>query len=95
MMRFFAADVPGKGNMRVVVSWLVALLSWQVILIGLFLPLDFVYQSIIVFVAVTFFCELIAGYFWSDLSREQIFVTASVFFVLLVVLLASTPLGIT
>jgi hypothetical protein len=71
------------------------LLSWQCILVGLFLPLDFVYQSIIVFIGVTFFCELIAGYFGNDLSRERIFVTASVFFTLLVVLLASTPWGIT
>ena len=95
MMRFFAGEALGKGNMRIVASWLVTLLSWQIILIGLFLPLDFIYQSIVVFVATTFFCELIAGYFWSDLSREKIFVTASVFFALLVILLASVPWGIT
>jgi energy-coupling factor transporter transmembrane protein EcfT len=94
-MRFFDTDVPGRDAVRVVVSWLVVLLSWQCILIGLFLPLDFVYQSIIVFIAITFFCEFIAGHFWSDLSREKIFVTASVFFALLVILLASAPWGIT
>jgi len=91
MMRFFADDVPGKGNMRTMTSWLIALLSWQCILVGLFLPLNFIYQSIIVFVAVAFFSELVLGYFWNDLSREKIFATASVFFALLVILLASAP----
>lgn len=80
-----------KSHLRLISSWLIIMLSWQCILVGLFLPLNFIYQSIIVFVAITFFCELIIGYFWNDLSRERIFVTASTFFALLVILLASAP----
>ena len=91
MMRFFEVDVPGRKNLRTVISWLTILLSWQCILIGLLLPLDFIYQSIIAFVAIAFFCELVAEYFWSDLSRTRIFVTASVFFALLVILFTSAP----
>lgn len=78
-----------KPHLRSIAFLLITFLSWQFIIIGLFLPLDFVYQSIIVFVAVIFFHELIAGYFWNDISRERIFFTASIFFSLLVILLAS------
>jgi hypothetical protein len=89
MMRFFSVDVPKKRALLSMFSWLIILLSWQCILVGLFLPLNFVYQSIIVFVSVTFFCELIAGYFGNSLSRVRIFVTAGVFFALLVLLFTS------
>ena len=64
MTRFFSADIPGKRTITPLLPWLIILLSWQCILVGFFLPLNFMYQSIIVFVAVTFFCELVAGYFW-------------------------------
>ena len=92
---FFSAGLFNEGieikkpHLRPIAFLLVTFLSWQFIIIGLFLPLDFVYQSIIVFIAVTFFCELIAGYFWNDISRERIFFTASIFFSILVILLAS------
>jgi hypothetical protein len=89
MVRFFSDDVPEKHGLRAVSSWLIVLLSWQSLLASLFLPLDFIYQSIIAFIAITFFCELFTGYLWNDLSREKIFVTASVFFSLLVILFAS------
>ena len=92
---FFSTGLSEKGiearkpHLRPISFLLITFLSWQFIIIGLFLPLDFVYQSIIVFIAVTFFHELIAGYFWNDISRERIFFTASIFFSLLVILLAS------
>lgn len=89
IMRFFEADVSGGRRERPMAAWLVTLLSWQLILAGLVLSLNFVYQSIIVFLAITFFFELIVGHFSRDLLRERIFVTASVFFALLVFLLAS------
>jgi hypothetical protein len=92
IMHFFASEtLLPIGGMRRISGWLMALLSWQALLVGLLLPLDFVYQSIIVFVAITFFYELIIGHFFEDLSRERIFVTAGVFFSLLALLLASAP----
>lgn len=89
----FPSDSPeikiSKGHFRSIATWLITLLSWQMVLVGLFLPLDFIYQSIVVFVAVTFFYELIVGYFSNDLSRGKIFVTAGIFFSIMVLLLAS------
>ncbi len=78
-----------RNQTRTVMTWLIILLSWQLIIIGLLLPLDFVYQSVIVFVAITFFYDLIAGHFFNNLFREKIFVIASVSFSILVILLAS------
>ena len=35
--------------MRRASSWLIFFLMWQFLVIGLFLPLDFVYQSVLIF----------------------------------------------
>ncbi len=82
------ARIP-RNRLRPVAAWLIALLSWQLLLVGLFLPLDFIYQSVIVFVAAAFLYELITGYFFNDLSREKTFVTVGVFFSIIILLLAS------
>jgi hypothetical protein len=76
------------------IGWLSFLLVWQFIIVGLFLPLDFVYQSVIVFSVIVFLVDLIPRYAFGDDSRNRLLTTATVVFSLLVLVLGSARWGL-
>lgn len=92
MISFFKEyNIERKDNLSRIIPWIMFFLSWELIIVGIFIPINFIYQSIIVFIGFTFFYELIMGYFWNELSRERIFIISSVFFSLMVLFLVSAP----
>ncbi len=66
----------------------------QFLMVGLFLPLDFVYQSSIVFLLTALLIEFFGRYLLGDLSRASVLVTSSVAFTLMVLLLGSARWGL-
>ncbi len=72
-----------------VAAWLLFLISWEFILLGLALPLDFAYQSAIVFLLIAFSLDLISDGAAGTASRRKLIVSSSVVFALLVIILAS------
>ena len=92
LISFFKENVfERKDNLSKIIPWIIFFLSWELILAGIFIPINFIYQSIIVFIGFTFFYELIMGYFWNELSRERIFIISGIFFSLMVLFLVSAP----
>ena len=69
--------------------WLSTFLAWQILIVCLFLPLDFVYQSVIAFLAIVLIADLLPDYLWNGFSRERVFATSSVIFSFLALVLAS------
>jgi hypothetical protein len=74
---------------RRMLGWLTFLLTWQLLIVGLFLPLDFLYQSAIVFLVLVIILDLIPQYVFGELTRVKVLATGTVLFALLVVVLAS------
>jgi len=62
---------------------------WQLFLVGLFLPLNFLYQSAIVFLVAAILIDLVPQYIFGQLSRTKVLATGTVLFALLVIVLAS------
>jgi hypothetical protein len=62
---------------------------WQLLLVGLFLPLDFLYQSAIVFLVAVILMGLVPQYVFGELSRTKVLATGTVLFALLVIIAAS------
>jgi hypothetical protein len=77
------------GKRRDIFSGLLALMVWQFSLAALFLPLNFWYQSAIIFLAASVFLELGIGYLGKKSVRRASLVGFSVFFVVLVIILGS------
>jgi hypothetical protein len=86
---------PEAGNSRDarsfhrMLGWMTFLLLWQLLIVGLFLPLNFLYQSAIVFLVAILLFDVLPQYIFGELSRAKVFVTASVLFSLLVIIIAS------
>jgi len=74
--------------------WLSTLIIWQFIIVGLFLPVDFIYQAVIVFLGIIPIIDFVPQYLFGDLSREKILTTASVVFSLFVFVLGSARWGL-
>ncbi len=98
-LRQFPAEPAGpesgahRGTLRVA-GWLSFMLFTQVLITGLFLPLDFIYQSALVFLFVVLVVELFQEYFTAGsadagLSRNGILATAMTIFALFVIVLSS------
>jgi hypothetical protein len=81
--------VGDKPGMRRISSWLCFLVMWQLIILALFLPLDFIYQSIIVFLLGITILDLVPEYYLGSLTREKIYLTGTTVFAVLVIVLAS------
>jgi hypothetical protein len=71
-----------------------ALLLFEILVACLFLPVDFIYQSIIAFLAAAFMLDLVPAYFFVDLVPRRIRTTTTAVFILLVVTLASARWGL-
>jgi hypothetical protein len=65
------------------------LAMWQLLIVGLFLPLDFLYQSAVIFLIAALFIDLVPHYVFGELSRRKAIATSIVVFTLLVIVLAS------
>lgn len=70
------------------------LVIFEVLVVCLFLPVDFIYQSIIAFLAAALLLDLVPAYFFHELEPRRIRTTATVLATLLVVVLASAKWGI-
>ncbi|HVN26608.1 MAG TPA: hypothetical protein VMT99_03085 [Candidatus Paceibacterota bacterium] len=74
--------------------WLATLLVWEFLLAALFLPLDFVYQTIAAFLGAIVVIDLVPQHLFGTLSRAKVLVTASIVFVLFVFILGSARWGL-
>ena len=70
------------------------LLLFEVLMVCLFLPVDFVYQSIIAFLAAALILDLVPAYFFHELEPRRVRATAMGIAVLLIVVLASARWGL-
>jgi len=70
-------------------GWMTFLLMWQLFIVGSFLPLDFLYQSAIIFLVAAILIDLVPQYVFGELSRAKVLATGSVLFALLVIVAAS------
>jgi hypothetical protein len=76
-------------SFRRMLGWVTFLLAWQLIIVGLLLPLNFLYQSAIVFLVAVIILDLIPQYVFGELSRSKVLATGIVLFALLVIVAAS------
>jgi hypothetical protein len=95
---FIKNFLPGdSGEMRApqrMLGWMIFILMWQLLIVGLFLPLDFLYQSAVVFLIAVIILDVIPQYIFGELSRVKMLATGSVIFSLLVIVLASARWGL-
>lgn len=80
--------------LRRMIGFLVVVLMSQWLIIGLFLPLDFIYQSVIIFLAGVVLIDFIPEYLSGNLSLTKIRATSVVIFSLLTIVLASARWGL-
>jgi hypothetical protein len=78
------------ARLRRPTGMLIFLLSWQFLIAGLFLPTDFIYQSVIVFVAEIPLIDLVPACFSRGLTRAKALVASSAVLSMLVIALASS-----
>lgn len=69
--------------------WLSFLILAQVLIAGLFLPVDFISQSLVVFLIAVLFADLLPEYLSAGLTRTKILTTSMTVFSLLVIVLVS------
>ena len=84
-----AAGLRETRSFRRMLGWMMFLLTWQLLIVGLFLPLDFLYQSAIVFLVAVIILSLIPQYIFGELTRVKVLATGTVLFALLVIVLSS------
>ena len=93
-LRIHTREGEERVRLRRVIGWATFFLTWEFLMAGLFLPLDFTYQTVIVFLSLLFFLDLVPQHFFGTLSREKLLATASVVFVMLTVALSSARWGL-
>jgi hypothetical protein len=84
-----AAGLRAAHSFRSMLGWMMFLLMWQLLIVGLFLPLDFLYQSAIIFLIAVIILDLIPQYIFGELTRVKVLATGTVLFALLVIVLSS------
>jgi len=86
-------DEYGRHPRRAAVG-VAALALFEVLVICLFLPVDFIYQSIVAFLVAAILLDLVPAYFFRELEPRRIREAAIVISVCLVVVLASAKWGL-
>ena len=76
-------------SFRRMLGWMTFLLTWQLLIVGLFLPLNFLYQATIVFLIAIIIIDLVPQYVFGELTRVKVLATGIVLFALLVIVLSS------
>lgn len=87
--RSYEEDEKGEKNVRNVVSCLSVVLMAQCLVVGLFLPLDFIYQSVLIFLFAALMVDLLPNQVFGNLSWDKIRLTSFVCFALTVIILVS------
>jgi hypothetical protein len=87
-IRYFSENA-GKDPVRRLSAWLVFILVWQFLSLGLFLPLDFVYQSAVVFLASVLVIDLVPEH-----SSERSWTVGATVCLLLVIVVLSAHWGL-
>jgi hypothetical protein len=93
-IRCFAEEVAVGIPVKKGAGWLTFLFVSQILIVGLFLPLDFVYQSVIVFLTVFLFIDLLPEYLFGGLSPTKVLTAATAVFALFTIVLASAHWGL-
>ena len=86
-------DERGRRPRRVAVG-VATMLMFEILVICLFLPVDFIYQSIVAFLAAALLLDLVPAYLFRELEPRRVRATAIAIAALLVVVLASAKWGI-
>ncbi len=94
LVQNFPAKEGNRVGLQGVAAWLVAWLSWQMLTACLFLPLDFVFQSVLVFLLLFPVIDLLPAYLRGELLLKKVMMTFSFFFAFIVIILAAAPLGL-
>jgi hypothetical protein len=82
-------SVRDARSFRRMLGWMTFLLTWQLLIVGLFLPLNFLYQSAIIFLVAVIILDLVPQYVFGELTRVKVLATGTVLFALLVIVLSS------
>jgi hypothetical protein len=94
MAAFSEADPEAKHPTRRIVSWMAFLIGWQFVILGIFLPLDFIYQSAIIFLIFACLVDFTVGEYLGDISRSKALATGITIFAVLAIVLASAHWGL-
>ena len=78
-----------EESLRNVASWLAFFLLVQCLVIGLFLPLDFIYQSVVAFLIAALMIDFLPNQIFGSFPREKVRMDVMVYFCLFVIVLAS------
>jgi hypothetical protein len=92
-IRGFAGDAAAAAATDRVAVLLFFLLFWQILIAGLFLPVDFIYQSVTAFLVAVLLVDLVPEYLFGNLSRTKILAASTVIFALFVIVLGSARWG--
>lgn len=84
-----AAPVLPSYALRRAIGWIMFILLWQILIVGLFLPLNFFYQAAIAFLLSTALMSIVSQRAFGELTRARAFATSMVVFIFLTVILAS------
>ncbi|MDE2019320.1 MAG: hypothetical protein KGJ13_03150 [Patescibacteria group bacterium] len=84
----------GHQGVRRIIDWISFLLMAEALTVVLFLPLNFIYQSILVFLVAILFIELLPDHISGVLQPSKIRLTGTVVFTLTVIVLAAAKWGI-
>lgn len=89
------AESGNRSLLRKTTVFLVFFLVFEFLMTGLFLPLDFIYQSSIVFLLAALVMEFFGKHLFNgNLLRERVLAVSSSIFVLLVIILGSARWGL-
>ena len=83
------ADQHEERSFYRMLGWMTFLLMWQLLVVGLFLPLDFLYQSAMIFLIAIIIIDIVPQYVFGELSRKKVLTTGIVIFALLVIVATS------
>ncbi len=84
-----AAETREARMFRRMLGWMSFFLVWQLLIVGTFLPLDFLYQSAIIFLVAAIVLDIVPQYVFGELSRTKVLAISTVLFTLLVIISAS------
>lgn len=84
----YALDIPDSRKLSVSLG-VVSFMLWEASVVALFMPLNFLFSTALVFLFAAMFLECAADYFKNRISPSHLLAYFSVFFVLLVIILSS------
>ncbi|MBU6500379.1 MAG: hypothetical protein KGJ89_00930 [Patescibacteria group bacterium] len=93
----FADRPDSSGGARIppsIIAGISAIIIWQISLVALLLPINFFYQSALVFLTATMLMELAADYSAGILIKDKVLISFSIFFSFLVVILGLAQWGL-